>query len=781
MAVQGSLGPLLRGVSQQPARVRLDGQVSEQVNLVSAVDTGLSTRTGTDQIGLLTSATSSMSFYEIELDDTHYIFGYESGVFKAWDLDGTEYTVNFQDTSAQNYVGDEMRFHVYDDVVYCVNRDAVVAKDTTSLGYSHHIVGISCLGGNYSRTYTVTVTHSGGTISGTYTTPDGDSSGDSTKTSSEYIILKIKEYIDANETVPTGMSVSVADDVLIFMYDESMTVTVEDGEAGTVLRAISDDADSTTDLPRFAPHGSIVRIVGDTAEEDDYWLRFNASTTDTDGSGFGDEGVWEEWYDPTQANAYDLSTMPHTLTLSGGAFTFSRGSWEARQTGDDDSNPMPSFVGKKIRDIGGFESRLVVATSQGTVVMSRTNYPLDFFKKSATTLVGSDPIDIKSTREGSLSLDWIVPFDRDLLIISDPGDAQYVITSGGITPDNASMPLTTSYEMFGYTRPVTTGRTLVFPFLAGGYAGIKEFFTNDQVATNGADTLTEVQQQYIEGAVDDMSSSKNFNTLLFHTSDPNSKNTVWVYKYLWEGVERVQSAWGKWVFVDAVRKMFFVNSKVYFIIEDSHGHWLLRGDMNKPFDANQSYQISLDRKSSLTVSNSQVTTYFEDPRFVQDTGCLNIGREIRPVGDPVVNADGTYTYTFDSELAPDSAIVVAGQQIDGYVEPTMPHIKDRDGKPISTARVVVTKFRVHLSDSGDVYVDMYSPYRPTYRHEDRRFPLDDEPLDPEQTLISDSIVEVPWGDRAEWSSLRVGSTNVRPMTITEIEYEAQVTGTKRRV
>lgn len=782
MSVQGSLGSLLRGVSQQTASARLEGQVEEQVNMVSDVDTGLASRTGTSEVAKLLGATSTMAFHNIRFGDTDYVFGYEAGSLVIWDEAGTVYPLTWEDVAAQAYMTTNMRFHVYKDQIFCLNRDTVVEADVSNLGYSHHVAMVSALGGNYSRDYKVTVTHSGGSFTGTYTTPDGNNAGDSEKTASTYIIDQIRADIQAQLdaltlTLPAGMTMGVAEDVLLFKYTESMSIAIDDGEAGAILKTLSDQVDDTADLPRFAPHNTVVKVVGDVADEDDYFLRFTSSTTTVDGDGFGDEGVWEEWFDPTLPTDFVKSTMPHVLTFDGTTFAFARGDWQSRRVGDEDSNPMPSFVGHKVRDVGGFESRLVFVTNIGTCVMSRTKYPLDFFKKSATTLIDSDPIDITSTKEGSLTLDWIIPFDQNLLLLSDPGDSQFIITGGGLTPSNASMSLTTSYEMFGLARPVTTGRTLLFPFRAGDYAGVNEFFTSDKLTTGGAENVTEVQRKYILGQVTDMASSKNFNTVLFRAS--GAATTVWVYKYLWEGVERLQASWGKWEFQHTVRKVFFLNSNVYFVLEDAQGHWLVKGDMNKSPEANQDYHVTLDRKTYQTVADNKVTVNFADARFVQDTGCINVGRETTPEASED-NGDGTWTYTL-SESAPNGATVVSGQGIEAFVDPTMPIVKDREDRPISSAEVTIMQFSIHLAKSGDVSTVFTSPFRETFEFEQRRFPLDDEPMDPSLSLVADYILDVPWGERSDWSQLRIKSTNVRPVTITEVEYTAQVTGVKRRI
>ena len=774
--VQGTLGSLLQGVSQQPARIRVDGQVTEQVNMYSDVATGLSSRAGHELISVLANADNDLKFYDLSLKGQNYIIGYKEDTLRIWNTQGQAQTITEEDSSL-GYIGPNMRFHVFDDDVYMTNRDTEVLQDTSTDGYPFHVAIISALGGNFTRDYTLTLEFDDGTtVNASYTTPHGENTGDAAASTSTRIIQELKNDV-ADATLPAGTTVQNQGEVLLIKATAPIKATIDDGNAGTILRVMTDTVEDQTDLPKYAPHGTLSKVVGDAADEDDYYLRFNVDGEDTVGNGFGEVGVWEEWFDTTQPSRMQLGTMPHVLKLDSGSFTLSQGEWEGRRVGDEDSSPMPSFVGNSIRDIGGFESRLVFVAGPN-VVMSRTSKPLDFFRKSATVVVDSDPIDMKSTKEGSVTLDWIVPFDRDLILLSDPGDSQFVVTGGGITPENASLVLTTSFEMFGQARPVTTGRTLIFPFKSGSYAGIKEFFTNDSVSTNGADTLTEVQNRYISGDVTVMASSKNFNLLLLTTSDEDTDNTVWTYKYLWDGNQRLQSSWSKWEFEHKVMFMFFDNSTIYFVLDRGNDRVLVNMDMNRPVDTVMEYHLTLDNKQTVTIADSKVTLSYRDAVLVQRTGCPYPGTEAKPT--VVIETTNGFEYHFAEPLS-NGMELVAGTRISRFVEPTMPRIKDRNGATVSSAVVTVIKFMLHLDETGDFKTIMKSPYREDYEFNPSRYPLDDEPLDPDRRMLNTGVVDVPWGERADFSELRIESDDIRPTSILEVEWQAQVTGSRRRV
>lgn len=773
MTVQGTLGSLLQGVSQQPARIRVPGQLTDQVNMHSDVSTGLTSRPATEVISTLANATDDLKFQTISLAGTDFILGYKNNLLRAWDADGAEVVVN---NGTDTYIGADMRFSVYDNSIYATNRDQEVSMDSSTQGRAYHYVYVSALGGYYSRDYKLTISPEGESdIEVEYTTPDGTNSAHVERTSATYILGQLKDELDLL-TLPAGMTVTQNDETLMIRWDDTMTASVDDGDAGAVLRVITDDGADQTQLPKYAEEGSIVKIIGDPVEDDDYFLRFNIEDNTTDGTGFGELGIWEEWFDVEQPNALDLSTMPHVLTHDGSEFTLAEGAWLGRRVGSPDTNPDPSFIGGTIRDIGGFENRLVFVSGPNCI-MSQSEEPLDFFRKSATALIDSDPIDMNSSVDNSLQLDWIIPFDRDLILLSDPGDNQFVVSSGGITPDNASLVLTTSYEMFGLTRPVTTGRTLIFPFKSGVYTGIKEFFTNDSVATNGADTLTEVQNRYITGVANKLASSKNFNLVLVGTNDADQASSLWAYKYLWDGFERLQSSWSRWDFPHEVLHVYFDNSEVRLVLNDPTGITLCKMDLNKVDDA-EGWHVTLDMKDTRTVASGAITVPEDDYVVVQSTGCDRPGVEVLPTS---VTGSGPYTYNLDPDIAPDTATVYIGKRVTVSCKPTMPLIRDQAGNVVSAAKLVLQKFMVHLDNSSDVLCRMTSPFRDTYDFYPRRFPLDDDPLDPQGLLIKDYVLEVPWGERSDYSELELISTDVRPTTILEVEWQGQVTGSRRRV
>ena len=97
---------------------------------------------------------------------------------------------------------------------------------------------------------------------------------------------------------------------------------------------------------------------------------------------------------PAISKGLDNATMPISLVNTGlNTFTIQQTNYVDRQVGDEDSNPMPSFVGEKISDIFFFKNRLGFL-SRSNVVLSQAGDFFNFFRSSVTSLLDSAPIDV---------------------------------------------------------------------------------------------------------------------------------------------------------------------------------------------------------------------------------------------------------------------------------------------------------------------------------------------------------------------------------------------------
>src|SRR5690606_5499314 len=114
-----------------------------------------------------------------------------------------------------------------------------------------------------------------------------------------------------------------------------------------------------TKLPANAPDGYIVEITGESARSgDNYWVKYDTVAK-----------VWKETSKPKIVAGFNQNTMPHALIRSAdGSFVWSQPAWSPRSVGDDDTNPMPSFIDGAINDVFFFRNRLGFLSGENVIM-----------------------------------------------------------------------------------------------------------------------------------------------------------------------------------------------------------------------------------------------------------------------------------------------------------------------------------------------------------------------------------------------------------------------------
>jgi hypothetical protein len=402
----------------------------------------------------------------------------------------------------------------------------------------------------------------------------------------------------------------------------------------------------------------------------------------------------------------------------------------------------------------------------------------------------------------------MVPFDRDLFVLS--ADSQFVISGGSsLAPDNASMVLATNYNMSSNARPQATGRTLLIPFKGQRYSGVNEYFTSNQSVSTSVDNLNKTSAKYIDGEIREIVSSSNEGIAIFLTDQSYVDGSVWVYKYLWEFEKKTQSAWSRWKFPGKVRHAYSADGIIYFWIaigdddvffgsdravwdgeEDAIYQYYdleeivvsMRLDLPEMFGFD--YPLSID--GAQTDVGTQVGDYIEvESRYANPAFILNSTSPDAPPGGIIVpdevmfsgDADETaLTYRFNTVDRPWllDGVISYGQRIERYLDPTPPVARKYDGSPRSDVQIIVNAYYVDYQDTGQFSVQMRSAYRGNEVMANTEwFPLDDDPFHPWSESVRSGTLEAPWGEYANYASLRIYSDDIRPTTIQEIRYQPQ--------
>lgn len=375
-------------------------------------------------------------------------------------------------------------------------------------------------------------------------------------------------------------------------YSLINTATVYDGYNNQAAFGILQVTQKFSNLPVSAPDGFTVKIAGeDGSNTDDYYVAYNEA-----------DQVWRETVRPSLHNDIDVSTMPHVLIRqSDGSFHFTTAEWASREIGDDDSNPLPSFIGNTINDIFYYRNRLGFLSGEN-VVLTRSADFFNFWMTSATKVQDTDPIDLAASDSTISTLYNAVPFDTDLILFSR--DAQFCLTADGIlTPTSATLTsAVTHYEASLKAKPVNVGRNVYFVAERAKFSTVREFFTAaDNTDSKDVQDITSHVPNLIPNGVYKIIPSTVENLMLYLTE--GDEKTIYVYKYLFIDSQRVQAAWSKWDMQDVVYGGAFIDSYLYLVVSRNGCLTLERMsfNINTTDYTDEPYRVLLDSKKSYEI------------------------------------------------------------------------------------------------------------------------------------------------------------------------------------
>jgi len=338
-----------------------------------------------------------------------------------------------------------------------------------------------------------------------------------------------------------------------------------DGLAGSGLGLVHKEVDALSDLPVRGPDGFRVAVRGSAdANEDDYYLRFETN----DGQSFG-EGGWVEDVGPDLDIALDPDTLPLQLVNTGpNTFTVNTTGWAKRKSGDDETNPFPSFVGKKLNNFVFFKNRLGFIY-EDSVVLSEAGELFNFFRTTVRTLLDTAPIDVTSATANVTNLRSSVAFQENLLLFADRG--QFVLKGDPLTNETITLEAVTNYDVNTSEDPLAVGSYVYFPFKRGNFLGMQEYSLNATTDVYDSDDITTQVPGYISNGNILVTSGSTSTDLIALSS---GGDTIYVYKYFFNGREKVVSSWSKFKMPFNVLSLEFINSSL-FVVGDKDGDTLL--------------------------------------------------------------------------------------------------------------------------------------------------------------------------------------------------------------
>lgn len=455
---------------------------------------------------------------------------------------------------------------------------------------------------------------------------------------------------------------------------------------------------SLQDLPETAAQGDTYRIEGTTESNfASYFVR-------------RDGGVWNETVAPGLRNLPKASTMPHALVRQpGGGFVFAPFSWAPRRVGDELTNPNPSFVGRRIKEVFFYKNRLGLAVDEG-IVLSRVGDFGNFYRMTVLDALDDDVIDTSASEARVTKINHAVPLAGTLMLFAD--NVQFRINDGDVLRSTSvSLDVTTQYEMVSAVRPVPIGSDVYFASENGDWATVREYFVRDDANLTDAEEINGHCPSYIPSGVRGMTGSGEWDSLFLLTR--GAPRRVYVYRYYWANAqEKAQSAWCYWEFEEGAEVLAArtLDDYLYLVIQRADGVHLERIEMNVAARAGTlPFQVYLDRRVSVQGTYLPTTdeTVFQLPYRVAPasrplvrvvTGAAFTGRR-----GALVNRTGT---VWDSDVSfripgrHDAGPCFIGMSYTFRYEFSEQFIRDSRNAPVTTAKLQLRTWTVYYTNTA---------------------------------------------------------------------------------
>jgi hypothetical protein len=590
----------LGGVSRQNDDKKLQGQVSECINGYPDPTYGLLKRPGMKYIDKLKDSGGN-PFNKAALDGAiwtyidrgangSYVAAIKGTNVYAWTTDtGTWCTVTNTGTGyLTGTTSDHYHFRSIQDTTIVTNRSVVTAMGAPGTFVANSVATLRLI--SLVSTYNYTVTIQG--IDSVSTAQNSTTFDDMLIYDSGSINTNHHMVDDIVNTITTQQAASNTDfsgtwciegytnslvikrfsgtNQVLTNYENTngtftgtplaFTIEAKGGFNNDSLEVFEDEVIDVSKLPIESFQGHHVTILNSDTDADDYYVEYVAY------NGEKGRGYWKEAVARDVAVNINASTMPHALINTGAtSFTFGPITWNDRLTGDDVTNPQPSFIGKTINASFYYNNRFGVL-SEDNIIMGVANDAYNFFAKSALTQIDSDPIDVNVSSVRPVTLSDVLPSPQGLVVFS--GKQQFIVLAtetGVLTPSTTVVRTLASYELDTNISPVDVGTTFAFINKVSGYSKLFYMQLRGIEETPTVVDISKIVLEWIPNTIDDLIVSPQ-NSLIALIDRQSSY--IYIYRFYNNGQEDVMTAWTKWELTGTIQSADIIGDD--FVVVSQH-------------------------------------------------------------------------------------------------------------------------------------------------------------------------------------------------------------------
>lgn len=601
-------------------------------------------------------------------------------------------------------------------------------------------------GGEYSRTYKITVTKTDNTkVTVSYKTMPSSyqnllNTSDIASSDPEYQ-KKVNDRVNAYnsavtqhiglaaaditpENIATKLSAaltaagvtgsSVVQGTLVIDNPSYKEVSVDDGGNSELLYGVGLDVGNIDLVSTVHRPGKIVRVRPKQNDEKDA-LYLMAVAKDGVSTGFTDV-TWKEvaGYEMLPTKPFAIATVVNETVYiaaepaSLNALVVPLGAdpcpqFKQNQVGDDLTSPLPYFIGRKVDFLGLFQDRLVIG-SGAVLFFSRPGDYFNWFKTSVLAPQDNDPVELYALGSEDDTIKTATTYDRNMFLFGKR--KQYSVNGRApLTPKSASIVITGAHEDAVDSDPINSGNFVFYAKARNGVTSVHQIQQGTLADSPESFNVSQQLDRYIRGRPVESVAVTSPNCVVVRTDD--DRNSLYTYAYLdtASGNERLFDSWSKWTWAPSVGDIVGLSRAesdllVYVI---KHG-----------VDASGDHEIWLACEMFTLLSNKSDKPYMDSLRrtnvytaesFIHASSAL-VDQAYVAFGDGPAAFLGTTWERLDelSEQYDDLSTAWTGFEYSSYVTPTNPYMRDRNGKVLVNGRFTLGRINVSVADTGGLTV-----------------------------------------------------------------------------
>lgn len=579
---------LIQGISQQAEQQRRDSQCEAQYDCINSPKDGCVARNGAELIKHHAGVDHVLAYcyHWVRSRAEHYlvvvdgaapkVYNLQTGNLCAVSLVGGALATYFSNTGGLD-PRDGFVAQVVNDTLFIANKTIKPAFTAATAPTRPSEALVFFKAGAYLATFTVSLFVGGTQYRWTYKTPDNSAAGNAEYIGTSQIAATFYRAMTGSSPsagtditggvtagdpggsgagvvsvvttpggAPTlaslGFNIAINGNLLRIWRNDATAWSIEttDSAGDTLSAAFKDTVKSFSDLPRDGFEGMTFTVKPGQNDPGDFFVEYVTKNPSS--------GYWQERAKPGVLTTLDADTMPHLLVNTApNTFEVRRQTLSTRIAGDGvNSAKDPHFVGRAIEDISFDRGRIVILT-EGSVSWSKARNPFTHFPDTVQTVLADAPIGVELAAPGATALlRRVVTIDESVQLWAQGGQFRVHSGQNAFRQDTVEVPPATYFDFSETANHARIGKSLYFASESGDYSAVRNVPFQQGRALGDGIEITDHVPSLIPHGVRHLAASGSEKMVLVVPDEGFVSGRMYVYQFLLQGSEYVQSAWNVW-------------------------------------------------------------------------------------------------------------------------------------------------------------------------------------------------------------------------------------------